>query len=156
MTPTMIRESVERDIRCNERSEARQAYTARLLQTNPPAERARSLSYSKALVLRDAMREAARRGCTIQAQGILAILIAEAWYDESTARWNTRMSQHRLTTRCGKRSRNSTRAYIRELTLAELVVIQHGRLGRGVNSVSRYHITPPAPLSRTAPSVPLS
>jgi DNA-binding transcriptional MocR family regulator len=94
-------------------------------------------AYSKALLLRDCLREAARTEVSPIAQAILAILIAESWPIERTQLWSVQMSHSRLATRLG-RSKSTIKRAIAELKEVRFVRVLPGR----IKTVSRFVIDP--------------
>ena len=98
-----------------------------------PPPQAKTLATSKTVYTREALREAARRSLSAQAQAVFAILIAESWWDERRSAWRLRMSQQQLASRLSA-SVDSVKRWLRELAGAQLVEVLPGR----ARTVNRY------------------
>lgn len=75
-----------------------------------------------------AMRAAAQAGVSAQAQGLLSVLIAEAW--PNGPHWSARLGVELLARRLGNVSRHTVRSWAKELERSQLVRRKVGTSGR--------------------------
>lgn len=90
-------------------------------------------SQAKSLYLRDALRAAGRRSVSLQAQAVLAMLIAESWWNDNFNSWALRMSRQQIANR-GSCSVHSVTRHLQELAGAQLIEVRPGQ----ARTVNRY------------------
>lgn len=112
---------------------ARPTYADLRASGAPAPERAKQLATSKTVFTREALRAAARRSLSAQAQAVYAILIAESWWDDQRSAWRLRMSQQQLASRLSA-SVDSVRRWLNELVTAGVLTIIRGH----ARTVNRY------------------
>lgn len=85
-------------------------------------------AYSKTRITRLLLRQASAAGCSLQAQGLLSIILAESFpLNHRTFPWYTRASHARLATRANV-SKPTIRRLLHELRELKLLATKPGKL----------------------------